>query len=201
MPNMHINNVFMFISIILKSSYHVTKESPVIYVGRGLSQKEENLVNPERFREKRTLDSKQHACYECSNFPYEDGSLDEKLGPCPGWKREPKSYGVSGTNNTFGSSLYDGCMTIILSNGAVVSQNAVVLSQCLEYKTGDMSSTHFNIFGFPSKILCCQGTLCNGPSKIRAAIIHGLGLKNIKVKYPTVSDNVDYIYSFPKKKS
>ena len=54
MPDMHINNVLMFISIILKSSYHVTKESPVIYVGRGLSQKEENVVNPKRFREKRT---------------------------------------------------------------------------------------------------------------------------------------------------
>ena len=188
---MHMNNVFMLISIILKSSYHVTKESPVIYVNRGLSHKQEIIENFGNFREKRTLDTKQHACYECSNFPYEDGSLDEKLGPCPGWKREPKSYGVGGTNNTMGKSLYDGCMTIILSNGAVVSQNAVVLSQCLEYKTGDMSSTHFNIFGFPSKILCCQGPLCNGPSKIRAAIIHGLGLKNVNVKYQIVNHNVE----------
>ena len=190
---MHTHNVFMFILIILKSSYHVTKESPtsMINVKRGLSHQQENVVNSGSFREKRTLETNQHACYECSNFPYEDGSLDEKLGPCPGWKRAPKSYGVGGANNTIGSSLYDGCMTIILSNGAVVSQNAVVLSQCLEYKTGDMSSIHFSIFGFPSKILCCQGTLCNGPSKIRAAIIHGLGLKNVKVKFHTVNYNVD----------
>ena len=188
---MHINNVFIFISIILKSSYHVTKESPVIYINRGLSHKQKDLDNFKSFREKRTLVRKKHVCYECSNFPYEEGSLDEKLGPCPGWKREPKSYGVGGTNNTTGSSLYDGCMTIILSNGAVVSQNAVVLSQCLEYKKGDMSSTHFNIFGFPSKILCCQGPLRHGPSKLRAAIIHGLGLKNVKVKYHSVNYYVD----------
>ena len=72
-------------------------------------------------------------------------------------------------------------MTIVLSNGSVVSQNAVVLSQCMKYKTGSLSSTLYDIFGMPSKIYCCNGSLCNGPSQIRMAIIKGLGLGNLKV--------------------
>ena len=123
------------------------------------------------------------SCYECSNFPYEEDSLDELLGPCPGWRRAPKQYGVSRTgSNVVGSSIYDGCMTIVLSNASVISQNAIVFSQCLKYKSGSLSSTLFDIFGMPSKVYCCRGSLCNGPHAIRDAIVKGLGINHIKVR-------------------
>ena len=124
------------------------------------------------------------ACYECSNFPYEEDSLDELLGSCPGWRRSPKQYGVGSSGITTGSSLYDGCMTIILSNGSVISQNAIVFSQCLKYQSGTLPSTLFDIFRIASKIYCCKGSLCNGPDEIRTAIIKGLGINNIKVIQP-----------------
>ena len=66
-------------------------------------------------------------CYECSDFPREPESQDETMGPCPGWQREATYYGLY--------SLYDGCMTVELkSNGTVIAQNAVIYSQCLEYR-------------------------------------------------------------------
>ena len=66
-------------------------------------------------------------CYECSSFPREPGSQDESLGPCPGWLKPAKYYGLS--------SLYGGCMTVKLANnGTVLAQNAVIYSQCLQYQ-------------------------------------------------------------------
>ena len=128
-------------------------------------------------------DEKYILCYECSSFPYEEDSLDELLGPCPGWRRPPKQYGVGGSgSNTIGSSIYDGCMTIVLSNASIVSQNAIVFSQCLKYKSGSLSSNLYDIFGMPSKVYCCKGSLCNGPAAIRNAIFKGLGINHIKVR-------------------
>ena len=131
----------------------------------------------------RRHEAKYILCYECSSFPYEEDSLDELLGPCPGWRRPPKQYGVGGSgSNTIGSSLYDGCMTIVLSNASIISQNAIVFSQCLKYKSGSLSSTLYDIFGMPSKVYCCKGSLCNGPGAIRDAILKGLGINHIKVR-------------------
>ena len=167
--------------IITENNYRVTNKlhtlaNPSIY------KHQRNTENLESIRRQQLSYQNQNiACYECSSFPPEEGSLDEILGSCPGWKRSAKRYGVGGSDNTIGSSLYDGCMTIILSNGSVISQNAVVLSQCLEYKTGTLSSSIFDIFGIPSKIYCCKGSLCNGPSEIRTTIIKGLGITNFKV--------------------
>ena len=131
----------------------------------------------------RRHEAKYILCYECSSFPYEEDSLDELLGPCPGWRRPPKQYGVGGSgSNTIGSSLYDGCMTIVLSNASIISQNAIVFSQCLKYKSGSLSSTLYDIFGMPSKVYCCKGSLCNGPGAIRDAILKGLGINHVKVR-------------------
>ena len=122
-------------------------------------------------------------CYECSSFPYEEDSLDEPLGPCPGWRRTPRQYGVDGSGgSTTGISIYDGCMTIVLSNASIVSQNAIVFSQCLKYKSGSLSSTLYDIFGMPSKVYCCKGSLCNGPDEIRNAIVKGMGINQVKVR-------------------
>ena len=57
-------------------------------------------------------------CYECSSFPREADSLDEQFGPCPGWRRPPKYYGLT--------SLYNACMTVKLRNGTILAQNAVI---------------------------------------------------------------------------
>ena len=66
-------------------------------------------------------------CYECSSFPREPDSQDEAFGPCPGWHRAAKYYGLS--------SLYDGCMTVKLANnGTILAQHAVIYSQCLQYQ-------------------------------------------------------------------
>ena len=70
----------------------------------------------------------------------EEESGDEMLGPCPGWLRPPLLFPDM--------SAYDGCMTILLDNGTIVSQvrigdtntpdvssqSGVVHSTCLEYK-------------------------------------------------------------------
>ena len=124
------------------------------------------------------------ACYECSSFPPEEDSQDEPLGPCPGWKREPKKYGV-GSGGTAGHSLYDACMTIVLSNGTVVSQNAVVYTQCIEYKTGSLPSALYRIFAMSTKIYCCRGSLCNGPTEIRLANSKRVGKEYSKVSSQT----------------
>ena len=75
-------------------------------------------------------------CYECSDFPREPHSQDEPLGPCPGWQRKAIYYGLN--------SFYDACMTVKLKvNGTVISQNAVIYSQCLEYKVSKLK--HENV--------------------------------------------------------
>ena len=131
------------------------------------------------------------ACYECSSFPPEEDSQDEPLGSCPGWKREGKTYGV-GSDGTTGNSLYDACMTIVLSNGTVVSQNAVVYTQCIDYKTGSLPSALYRIFAMSTKIYCCRGSLCNGPTEIRLANSKRVGKEYSKVSCKT---QIDYAIS------
>ena len=63
-------------------------------------------------------------CFQCSDFPSEPEDGDERLGPCPGWLRPPIMFPAL--------SVYDGCMTIILSNGSIVAQSGVVYDYCLQ---------------------------------------------------------------------
>ena len=48
-----------------------------------------------------------------------------------GWLRPPVVYPPA--------SVYDGCMTILLSNGSIVSQSGVVYQHCLEQKVSMIS--------------------------------------------------------------
>ena len=169
---MFLDKLSSILFVILQTNSHIIEEL--------FHYRSENTVNIMRRRSPKQQQGM--ACYECSNFPYEEGSLDELLGSCPGWRRSPKKYGVGGSGITTGTTLYDGCMTIILSNGSVISQNAIVFSQCLKYQSGTMPSTYFDIFQMYSKIYCCKGSLCNGPDEIRIEITKRLGLNNIKVR-------------------
>ena len=63
-------------------------------------------------------------CFQCSDFPSEPEDRDEPVGPCPGWLRPPIIFPAM--------SVYDGCMTIILSNGSIVAQSGVVYDYCLQ---------------------------------------------------------------------
>ena len=86
-------------------------------------------------------------CFQCSDFPSEPEDGDERLGPCPGWLRPPIMFPAL--------SVYDGCMTIILSNGSIVAQSGVVYDYCLqlqvttlgtlERKTNDRNLTNMKI--------------------------------------------------------
>ena len=64
-------------------------------------------------------------CFECSEFPREEDSMDEPLGPCPGWRNS--SHQVQRYSKVQGAgSLYDGCLTIrILPSLQVVGQHGV----------------------------------------------------------------------------
>ena len=97
-------------------------------------------------------------CYECSDFPREPESQDENLGPCPGWQRPAKYYGLT--------SLYDGCMTVKLAhNGTVLAQNAVIYSQCLEYQRNVPQSLKLHLQSV--RIRCCKESKCNAPKRYR----------------------------------
>ena len=168
---MFLDKLLSILFVIFQTNSHIIEEL--------FSYRSANTMNIMRRRSSKQQQGM--ACYECSNFPYEEGSLDELLGSCPGWRRSPKKYGVGVSGITTGTSLYDGCMTIILSNGSVISQNAIVFSQCLKYHTGTLPSNLLDIFQMYSKIYCCKGSLCNGPDEIRTEIINSLGLHNIKV--------------------
>ncbi len=114
-------------------------------------------------------------CYECSDFPREVGSLDENFGPCPGWLRPPKYYGLS--------SLYDACMTVKLVNGTILAQNAVIYKQCLGYRLVvadiqfcSIAVSHVNcrkhipkslrpVSGARVRIKCCRRPRCNAPKR------------------------------------
>lgn len=104
-------------------------------------------------------------CYECSNVPKERDSLDETLGRCPGWKRAAKAFGpgLPAQGNLLVKSLYDGCMTVVLYNGTIVSQNAVVFEECLRYRKTALASAMGLLFDAPVHVHCCLGSLCNGP--------------------------------------
>ena len=56
-------------------------------------------------------------------------------------------------------SVYDGCMTIKLSDGAIVSQSGVVYSTCLKYK-GQAPDYVEDTFGLPGQVICCEGRAC-----------------------------------------
>ena len=58
-----------------------------------------------------------------------------------------------------GISLYDGCMSIVLTDGQVVSQSGVVYSTCLEYQ-GKAPAYVEETFGQPGQVICCQGKAC-----------------------------------------
>ncbi len=85
-------------------------------------------------------------CFECSDFPREEYSEDEEMGTCPGWLRPPRLtsatlwYKIKLLTRVFSyrtypeTSIYDGCMTILLTNGTVVSQNAILFNECSNYQ-------------------------------------------------------------------
>ena len=87
------------------------------------------------------------SCFQCSDFPTEPEDRDEPLGPCPGWLRPPVAFPAM--------SVYDGCMTILLSNGSIVAQSGVVYDYCLQLqvttlgtlgrKTNDRNLTNMKI--------------------------------------------------------
>ena len=56
-------------------------------------------------------------------------------------------------------SVYDGCMTIKLSNGTIVSQSGVVYSNCLQYHGQAPDYVH-QVFGLPGQVICCEGRAC-----------------------------------------
>ena len=81
-------------------------------------------------------------CFQCSEFPSQPGDRDEALGPCPGQRISMNVTIVIFTfTNCFmytlysgwlrppvifpSESVYDGCMTILLSNGSIVAQSGV----------------------------------------------------------------------------
>ena len=107
--------------MIIETNSRVTNEFRTL-ANQTIHNDKRNIENSKTIWQKRSSHQDHNtACYECSSFPPEDGSLDEILGSCPGWRRSAKRYGVGGSGNTVGSSLYDGCMTIILSNGSVTN--------------------------------------------------------------------------------
>ena len=56
-------------------------------------------------------------------------------------------------------SVYDGCMTIKLSNGTIVAQSGVVYSTCLQYHGQAPDYVH-QVFGLPGQVICCEGRAC-----------------------------------------
>ena len=90
-------------------------------------------------------------CFQCSEFPSDPEDQDEPMGPCPGkcyyfdrlikvylgWLRPPVIFPAV--------SVYDGCMTILLSNGSIVAQSGVVYDTCLELQVIHVYHTHLYI--------------------------------------------------------
>ena len=56
-------------------------------------------------------------------------------------------------------SVYDGCMTILLSDDSIVAQSGVVYSNCLQYQ-GQAPDYVEQTFGLPGKVVCCEGRAC-----------------------------------------
>ena len=94
-------------------------------------------------------------CYECSAFPRERYSQDERLSRCPGARS-------AATDRAPG--LYDACMAITLSNGTVVAQNAVGYGTCQGYRTA-LPPTVEETFGMAGTVWCCRKDFCNGSEK------------------------------------
>ena len=71
-------------------------------------------------------------------------------------------------------SVYDGCMTILLSNGSIVAQSGVVYDTCLELQVihmyiypvychvlqGEAPEYVNETFGMSGMVKCCKGRQC-----------------------------------------
>ena len=68
-----------------------------------------------------------------------------------GWLRPPLIFP--------GVSVYDGCMTILLSDGTIVAQSGVVYETCLQYE-GQAPEYVQETFGLPGQVICCKGRAC-----------------------------------------
>merc|ERR1719460_1869969 len=79
-------------------------------------------------------------CFQCSEFPVQPGDRDEAMGPCPGWLRPPVIFPSE--------SVYDGCMTILLSNGSIVAQSGVVFASCEQGEAPDYVNDTFGLSGY-----------------------------------------------------
>ena len=186
------HNVFIFLAIFMETILHSDQFSSVL-VNNIIRRHHREMLTNRTTAEAKPTDMPDDInaqikgyieCYECSDFPAEEDSQDESLGPCPGWKRPAKKYGSGQSRREHKyTTLYDGCMTIVLTNGSVVSQNAVIFKQCLEYSAGSLPSAVYEIFGVPAKIYCCQGSLCNGPTNIRIINSRRTQYDNKKVMY------------------
>ena len=97
-------------------------------------------------------------CFKCSDFPREEGSLDEPLGACPGWDHA----GLQRLSLEKGAgSLYDGCLTIRLRpSRRIVAQSAANFETC---SSANFNTTVFEVFGMEADVTCCLGSRCNGP--------------------------------------
>lgn len=94
-------------------------------------------------------------CFQCSQFPREEFSEDEYLGPCPAAVKSVVKYPAN--------SLYDGCLLLELDNGTVAAQNAVIYEDCVKNYRYWLEDEAKTVFGQKAKVTCCGGDLCNRP--------------------------------------
>eukprot|EP00088_Acartia_fossae_P034849 TRINITY_DN35827_c0_g1_i2.p1 TRINITY_DN35827_c0_g1~~TRINITY_DN35827_c0_g1_i2.p1 ORF type:complete len:200 (-),score=13.95 TRINITY_DN35827_c0_g1_i2:17-580(-) len=123
-----------------------------------------NIQAYQRLSSREDFDSASVVCFQCSDLSQDESSQDEKLGPCPGWLRPPVVYPAS--------SVYDGCISILDSEGRIKVQGGIVHSLCQKYE--NMTDYVENLIGTPGKVICCKGPDCM-PEYFRKAENSGVG--------------------------